>query len=103
MEPLRVLDREVLADQARADVLAVDRDDLAVRPVVERDLADAPHGDRVGDAEQDRHDEEDLEADEGLADEVERLTWFSPIPGMVETRRSMSLMPTNGAMTPPSP
>ena len=91
----RPLVGERLAEERRADDDAVTADERAVRPVAERDLRDARHGERVEDADEEREDEERENRGNELA--THQLT-----PSPVRAR-STSLMPTKGATTPPAP
>ena len=65
------------------------------------DLTDAPHCRGVEHAEQHGEDEHGPKAREGLLDDVVHVSHI--IPGRWLTTRSISLMPMNGAMTPPTP
>ena len=76
--------------------LAVDLDDRPVGLVAEGDLADPPHREREDAAEQ--HDQAD--GDEQAGEQLAAQHQCTPSPAMT---RSMSLMPTNGAITPPTP
>ncbi len=67
MEPLVAVER--LADEPGADDLPVEAYGLAVRALAER-LGCRPDGDRVGDAEEHGHHEQQAEPGEGLAGEV---------------------------------
>ena len=67
----------------------------AVRPAREGDLRDAGDGERIDEPGQKREDEEDDERGSELAS---HQTIPSP-----PTTRSISLMPTNGTTSPPSP
>ena len=91
----RPLVGEGLAEERRADDDAVTADEGAVRPVAERDLRHARHGERVEDADEEREDEERENGGNELA--THQLT-----PSPVRAR-STSLMPRKGATTPPAP
>src|SRR6478609_535618 len=99
VEPLVAL--PLLADEARADDPGSGRDERAGRLVASGDLADAPHRGGVEHAEQHGEDEHGPKAREGLLDDVVHVSHI--IPGRWLTTRSISLMPMNGAMTPPTP
>ena len=86
---------EALADQARADDDAVALDERAVGLVREADLRDARDRERVEDPEDDRERDEGEQRREQLAPHQ-----TSPV---APTTRSISLIPMNGAITPPAP
>ncbi len=87
---------ERLADQLRADDLAVDLDERTLGLVVEGDLADRRDDEGIHDTGQ--HGEDDEHADGGR-----QLTAQHHETPRALMMRSMSLIPTNGAMIPPSP
>ncbi len=93
MEVLRPL--EDLADQRRPDDRAVPLHERAVGPVRERDLRHAGHDQRIDDAHEHGEDEE-------RDDRGNELAAHQRIPSCVMTM-SISLIPMNGAMMPPSP
>ena len=84
--------------QAAADDLAVDLDERAVGLVVEGHLGDAGDDERVDEAAQHGEHEHAEHGRRELADECTHH--FTPRALMM---MSMSLMPTNGAMMPPTP
>ncbi len=97
-----------LADQVRADVLAVDLDQRAVRVVVEQRLARSRHRHRVHDAEREGEHRHRTSRDAELAYRTGKCachdqTASQPMPGIRATSRSMSLMPMNGRTRPPTP
>ena len=98
MEPLRA--PEILAEEARADHHAVPADQGTVRAVGEPDSPDAPDHGRVEHAQEHGEDEQHPQGRDELA--MVR-TSDQANPGRRETPRSRSLMPMNGAMTPPRP
>ena len=108
LEVLR-LAREGLADQRGADDLAVAVDQGTVGLPGEHHLGDAGDREGVGEPEDDGQDDDHPDCRPDLADrEAERRSWawgasVQPMPGIWETSRSMSLMPTNGATMPPRP
>ena len=77
------------------DHLAIDRDEAPVGAVGHRELRDTGDGERVDHAEQDGEDQEH-------PDPGEQLTAHQPNLSPV-TSRSTSLIPMNGATTPPEP
>src|ERR1700741_5492080 len=82
---------ERLADQSRAEHLAVFLDQAAIGLVLERHLADAGDEQRIGEAVEDGHDQQHADALENHA-------------SLSRTRiRSISLRPMNGPITPPTP
>ena len=87
--------REALTDQARADDDAVALDERAVRLVREAELRDAGDRERVDDPEDDREGNEGEQRGEELA--PHQTSPDAP------TTRSISLIPMNGAITPPAP
>ena len=90
---------EDLADQLRADHLArFVVGEAAVGAVAEQGLGGAGGGERVEDARQDERDERGAESDQDFFSHGEPQTRWS-----ASSARSMSLMPANGAMTPPTP
>ena len=93
---------ERLPDQAAAHRLSVGLDDRAVGVVVQAgDLGHQPDEDRVGDAED--HGEHQQRPQRGpvLTNKIGEV--HGHIPGKSWITRSISLMPMNGAMMPPSP
>ena len=98
MEQSRVGDR--LTEQAGTDDDAVAGDQRTIGPVAHGHAPDAPDEGWVGDAEREGEHEHHAQRGEELTN------WRHgdhTIPGRSETTRSMSLMPMNGAMTPPTP
>ena len=93
MEPARA--RERLTEERGADDDALAANQRPVRPVAERELRGRCHGERVEHADEQREAEEDDHRRSELAAHHD-----IPIP--VRTT-STSLMPTNGATTPPTP
>ena len=89
---------ELLADQAAAHDLPVDLDERAVGLVVEGHLGDAGDDERVDEPAQDGEHEHAEHGRGELADEATHH--FTPRALMT---MSMSLMPMNGAMIPPTP
>ena len=86
---------EDLADQPRADGLAVSLDEPAVRTVGEGDLRDACDDQRVDESGQ--HGEREKGEQRG-----EELAAHQTIPEPVPMTRSISLIPMNGMTMPPS-
>ena len=84
-----------LADQRRADHLAVALDERAIGLVGEQGLGDTGHGQRVEEAAE--HGEHGHHAQGG-----EQLPSHHFTPS-AEMTTSMTLMPTNGVMIPPTP
>jgi hypothetical protein len=99
LEPLRIGD--LLAEARGADDAPLVLDEGAVRAPVGDDLADAEDDEGVPDTADEGEGEQypqrggQLAGEGGHGDHI--------IPGRSETTRSMSLMPMNGVMTPPSP
>ena len=93
MEPARA--RECLTQERGADDDALAANQRPARPVAERELRGRRHGERVEHADEQREAEEDDHRRSELAAHHD-----IPIP--VRTT-SMSLIPTNGATSPPTP
>ena len=90
--------REGLADQLGADDHAVALDERAVGGVLPPDLGDRGDDERVGEPADHGEDDDGDQRRAELADE--RVHQETP---SAEMTTSMSLMPTNGAMIPPTP
>ena len=65
------------------------------------DLGDQPDEHRIGEADDDGEDEQGPQRGGVLANEIGEF--HAHIPGKSWMTRSISLMPMNGAMMPPSP
>ena len=90
---------EALADQAGADDTVANGDKTAIGLPRKNDLGDAGDGQRVCEAEQQREQNEQRQRGAELADHsVNPQARWRP-----ETAISMSLMPMNGATSPPTP
>src|SRR5215467_983131 len=96
---------ELLAQQAGTRHLAVEADQRAVRLLAERHLADPEYHERVEDAADHREDQQAAEPGEQLAHNGRETRHDDqpPNPGMNWMMRSMSLIPMNGMMRPPTP
>src|SRR6185295_14736006 len=90
---------EVLPDQRRANNLAILLDQAAVRLIRKHGLGDAGDSQWVDQTGDHRHDDD--HHDRG-ADVFHGCGLLQARPTLV-TSRSMSLMPTNGTMMPPTP
>src|ERR1700722_19701086 len=90
---------EVLADQRGADDLAVLLDQAAVCLVREHGLGNAGHQQRIDQTGDHRH--RDDHHDRGA--NVFHLLWPLQARPIEVTSMSISLMPTNGTMMPPTP
>ena len=90
---------EILADQLGADHLAVLLDQAAIGLMRKDELRNAGHAERVDEAGDDGHHDDHHD---GRADLAEHMGDPQARP-MAVTARSMSLMPTNGTMMPPTP
>src|ERR1700731_5391410 len=91
--------RKCLSDQFRADHFAVAFDQAAVGLVRKEQLGQSGHTERVDETGQDRHEDDHQDGGTDLADHG----GFLQARPTAVTKRSMSLMPTNGTAMPPSP
>ena len=90
---------EVLADQLGADHLPVLLDQAAVGLMRKDELRDPGHAERIDEAGDDGHDDDHHD---GGADLAQHRSDPQARP-MAVTARSISLMPMNGTMIPPTP
>ncbi len=98
-EMLRIA--EVLADQPRADGLAVALDQAAARLVRERRLRHAGDDERIGDSGDQRQQHEQHEG--GTKGGVHTISLQRQARWAAASTRSISLMPTKGTIRPPTP
>ncbi len=95
---------EPLADERRTDDAVTVADQAPVRLRGKQQLAETGERERIGDAEQggeeQRQDERRTQCGGEILTNCEKFLQARPRP---VTARSMSLMPTNGATSPPSP
>ena len=85
--------------------MALVADQRAVGLVVEGHLGDAEHDQRVEDPGEHGEEEQAAEGSEVLPDEARKTIHVGqpPNPGMFKMMRSMSLIPMNGMIRPPTP
>ena len=99
---------ERLADQRGPDDLAVLFHQGTVGTSRKHDLGETGQNQGVGEPEKHGHHDDHPKSspdltDCGLGEGGGHEYAFQPMPGIWDTRRSMSLMPTKGAMMPPRP
>src|SRR5262249_32525539 len=95
---------EPLTDDRRPDDMSTPLAQLSIRLVAEQRLRQPGHDERVDDAEQHRGDHGHQHGNDEIPGEIHiRVHPWPQASLSVVMTTSMSLMPTNGAMMPPTP